>query len=88
MLINGGITMKKGLMLAAGVAGAAFIVSKVMKKFSSAKTEEGKKVNENSADESENKEKMPDGKKRKDHNENAVRVHNSLISIKIKIFSK
>jgi hypothetical protein len=88
MLINGGITMKKGLMLAAGVAGTAFIVSGIMKKLSSVKTEEGKKVDENSTDESENKEKMPNGKKTQNHNENAVRVQNSLISIKIKLLSR
>jgi hypothetical protein len=88
MLINGGIAMKKGLMLAAGVAGAAFIVSGVMKKFSRAKTKEKKVVNENTSYESENKEKKPDSKKMQNHNENAVRVHNSLISIKIKLLSR
>jgi hypothetical protein len=88
MLINGGIAMRKGLMLAAGVAGAVFIISEVMKKFSSGKTEEKKIVNENSADESENKDKKPNSKKTQNHNENAVRVHNSLISIKIKLLSR
>jgi hypothetical protein len=88
MLINGGITMKKGLMLAAGVAGAAFIVSGVMKKFSSAKAKEKKMVNENTIDGSENKEKKPDSKKTQNHNENPVRVYNSLISIKIRILSR
>lgn len=80
--------MKKGLMIAGGITGLALIASELMKNLGNNKAAEEKIPDGNSADECGNTEKKSEGKKTKSHNESMVRVNNSLISIKLKVFSK
>jgi hypothetical protein len=89
----GGIAVKKGLTIAAGIAGATFIASAIMKRLNNTKVGEEKSADEkiqgeNTADQRESTGVKPEVKKTKNHNENMVRVNNSLVSIKIKVFSK
>lgn len=81
--------MKKSLIIASGTAVAALAASQLIKKIciNSSITKE-EPVDENSTDKSEEAGKNDEAKKTKNHNENAVRVNNSLISIKVKLFSK
>lgn len=88
MLSVGGIRLKKDLLVTAVIAGTALLATELVKRLSAKKAVEESVGNQYSIDECENAENMPKVKKTKNHNENIVRVNNSLISIKIKLFSK
>ncbi|MCM0648350.1 hypothetical protein NBE98_08175 [Clostridium swellfunianum] len=80
--------MKKGLIMAASIVGAALIAIEAMKKMNIKNAIDEKLMDENSADECQAINDESEVKKTNNHNENMVRVNNSLISIKIKAFSK
>lgn len=88
MLINGGMVLKKSLLLTAGITGAVLITSGLIKGLNKDAAMKGKILDENYTEERNNTEERSEVKKTQKRDEKMVNVSNSLVNITIKVFSK
>ncbi len=81
--------MKKRFLVTVGITAAVLAASELSKKLCSNSCDaKAEPTDENITYKNDESAKKDEAKKSKNNNENVVRVNNSLITIKIKLFSK